>query len=222
MNDEELDRVAETISHHSDQILMVGFNRRFSPHTVQLKKWLSSSPGPKTIILTINAGAIPGDHWTQNLAVGGGRIIGEGCHFIDLARFFAGSPIVACQAVPMCGGDGRLGDCVAIQLSFEDGSIATVHYLANGSKDFAKERIEIFASGQVLICDNFRSSRQVGGKGKFKTSSQDKGHSAELEAFISSVRFGGSWPIPADELIEVSRVTIDAASQVYQALAKAN
>jgi len=219
MNHQELDQVADAMRRHSDQMVMVGFNRRFSPHTVQIKKWLGSNPGPKSIVLTINAGAIPDDHWTQDLKVGGGRIIGEGCHFIDLARFFADSPIVSHQAMPMCGGDGRLGDCVSIQLGFANGSIATVHYLANGSKDFPKERIEIFSSGKVLTCDNFRKSVEVGGKGKLKTSSQDKGHAAELDAFISSLRLGGKWPIPADELLEVSRVTIDVAASVYDSLA---
>ena len=219
MNHAELEQVAEAMQRHPDQILMVGFNRRFSPHTVQLKKWLSSNAGPKTIVLTINAGAIPSDHWTQDLKVGGGRIIGEGCHFIDLARFLAGSPIVSHQAMTMCGGDGRLGDCVSIQLGFADGSMATIHYLANGSKDFPKERIEVFSGGKVLACDNFRKSVEIGGKGKLKTSSQDKGHAAELTAFISSIRFGGKWPIPADELLEVSRVTIDVAQGVYESLA---
>jgi len=219
MNHSELDQVAQAMQQHPDQILMVGFNRRFSPHTVQLKKWLASNTGPKSIVLTINAGAIPADHWLQDLKVGGGRIIGEACHFIDLARFLAGSPIVSHQAVAMCGGDGRLGDCVSIQLGFADGSIATVHYLANGSKDFPKERIEVFSGGKVMTCDNFRKSVEIGGKGKLKTRSQDKGHSAELAEFISSIRLGDKWPIPADELLEVSRVTIDLAERVHELLA---
>jgi predicted dehydrogenase/threonine dehydrogenase-like Zn-dependent dehydrogenase len=220
MSHVELDQVAEAMKQHADQILMVGFNRRFSPHIVEMKKWLSSNSGPKSILLTINAGAIPEDHWTQDLKVGGGRIIGEGCHFIDLARFIADSPIVSQHAMPMSGGDGRLGDCVSIQLGFADGSIGTIHYLANGSKDFPKERIEVFSGGKVLACDNFRKTIEIGGKGKLKTSSQDKGHAAELAAFISSIRFGGNWPIPADELLEVSRVTIDVAASVYDSLAK--
>lgn len=219
MNREELDRVADTMKQHPGQILMVGFNRRFSPHSVQIKKWLTSNPGPKSIVLTINAGAIPADHWTQDLNVGGGRIIGEGCHFIDLARFFADSPITSHHAVPMCGADGRLGDTVSIQLGFADGSVGTIHYLANGSKNFPKERIEIFSGGKVLSCDNFRKSVEVGGKGKKKTSSQDKGHADELKAFIDAIGSGNKWPIPADELLEVSRVTIDVAASVHKTLA---
>ena len=219
MNHEELEQVAESMQRHPEQILMVGFNRRFSPHSVEIKKWLASNPGPKSIVLTINAGAIPADHWTQDLKIGGGRIIGEGCHFIDLARFFADSPIVSHHAVPMCGSDGRLGDTVSIQLGFADGSIATIHYLANGSKDFPKERIEIFSGGKVLTCDNFRKSIEVGGKGKKKTSSQNKGHADELKAFIDAIGSGDQWPIPADELLEVSRVTIDVAASVHKTLA---
>ena len=219
MSHEELDQVADAMKRHPEQILMVGFNRRFSPHSVQIKKWLSSNPGPLSIVLTINAGAIPADHWTQDLKIGGGRIIGEGCHFIDLARFFANSPITSHHAVPMCGADGRLGDTVSIQLGFANGSIATIHYLANGSKDFPKERIEIFSSGKVLACDNFRKSFEIGGKGKKKTSTQNKGHADELKAFFNSIGSGVEWPIPADELLEVSRVTIDVAASVHKTLA---
>ena len=218
MNQEELEQVRSAIEANPDQCLMVGFNRRFSPHTVEIKKWLTGCPGPKSIILTINAGAIPEDHWTQNLAVGGGRIIGEACHFIDLARFIADSPIKSSTTTAMSGGDGKLGDCVAIQLAFEDGSIATVHYLANGSKDFPKERIEVFAGGKVFCCDNFRTSKQFGGKSKLKTSSQDKGHAAELTTFIDAIRTGASWPIPVDQLLEVTSTTIEAAESTRKQL----
>lgn len=222
MNHEELDDVETAMKENPKSCLMVGFNRRFSPHMVQMQSWLKSSSGAKAINITVNAGAIPADHWTQDLSTGGGRIIGEGCHFIDLARFLANAPITSVNAVPMCGASGNLGDCVAIQLSFADGSIATVHYLANGSKDFPKERIEVFASGKVLTCDNFRFSKEIGGKGKLKTSSQDKGHAQELKAFTEALLSGQAWPIPGEELIEVSRATIEAADQVHQKLAAFN
>ena len=216
---EELDSVESQLQ-QSDRCLMVGFNRRFSPHSIALRKWIASVPGPKAIIMTINAGAIPGEHWTQDLQVGGGRIVGEACHFIDLARFFAGSPIVSSSATPMVGGDGKLGDCASIQLAFEDGSIGTVHYLSNGSKDFPKERIEIFGGGKVFVCDNFRVSRVIGGKGRCKTYGQDKGHKDELLAFANTVTQGGAWPIPYDELLEVSRVSIDMAHQVMSPISQ--
>ena len=218
MNHEELEKVRSAMESNPLQCLMVGFNRRFSPHMVEMKKWLAACPGSRSIILTINAGAIPADHWTQDPNVGGGRIIGEGCHFIDLARFLAESTITKVDATAMSGGDGLQGDCVAINLKFDNGSIATIHYLANGSKDFPKERIEVFAGGKVMSCNNFRNSSVFGGKGKFKTSSQDKGHRAELLEFVQAITKGGSWPISAKELLEVSKATIDAHECVQKSL----
>ncbi len=214
----EIDEVQSAIEAAPGKCLMVGFNRRFSPHVVEMAKWLRSRPGACSIVITVNAGAIPGDHWTQERKIGGGRIVGEACHFIDLARHFAGSSVVSVQAMPMAGGEGRLGDCASIQLGFENGSLATIHYLANGSKDFPKERIEIFAGGRVLQCDNFRVSREFGGRRKFRTRGQDKGHAAELKAFVNAIRSGGAWPIPVDELLEVSRVTLQADQQIQSAL----
>lgn len=214
MHTADVNRVADLLIERPAQCLMIGFNRRFSPHMQAFTKWLKGSPAAKSIIITVNAGAIPADHWTQDLEVGGGRIIGEACHFIDLARYLANAPLVSANATAMRSGDGRLGDCVALQLAFEDGSIATVHYLANGSKDFPKERIEVFASGRVLVCDNFRRSKELGGKHKLATRSQDKGHVTELAAFTKAIREGGAWPIPADQLIEVSQATIELAGQV--------
>ena len=107
------------------------------------------------------------------------------------------------------GTEGQLGDCAALQIAFECGSIATINYLANGSKDFPKERIEIFTAGKVMSCDNFRLSREISGNRKLKTSAQDKGHAAEVTAFIDTLSSGGDWPIPANELLEVTRATIE-------------
>lgn len=194
-------------------LLMVGFNRRFSPHTVQLKKWLAGIQHPKSIMITVNAGAIPADHWTQDPEIGGGRIIGEACHFIDLARHLAASPIVDSNSHFLGGYEGSLGDCASLQLNFEDGSIAAIHYLANGDKGFSKERVEVFAGGKVLVCDNFRRTYGYGVKGGVRTRSQDKGHNAELEAFVTAIRQGGAWPIPADELFEVSEVAIQLSKR---------
>lgn len=217
MNLVELEQVESAMTAAPDRCLMVGFNRRFSPHMVQLKKWLAASPGANSTIITVNAGAIPADHWTQDREVGGGRIIGEACHFIDLARFLAASPITDFSAMPM-GGAGRLGDSVSIQLSHDNGSLSTIHYLANGHKSFPKERIEVFASGQVLACDNFRVSRKVGSRESLKTRAQDKGHAGELAAFLDAIANRGAWPIPAQELLEVSQVTIEAAAEVHRRL----
>ena len=222
MNDEELEQIRSCVASNPGPCLMIGFNRRFSPHTESLKKWLATHPGPKSIIITVNAGEIPADHWTQDAEIGGGRIIGEACHFIDLARFLADSAITAVHTNTMTGGEGRLGDCVSIQIGFSDGSIATVHYLANGSKDFPKERIEIFAGGRVLVCNNFRNSNEIGGKRSLKTRGQDKGHANEIKTFISALKNGGDWPIPAEQLFEVSAATIKAANQVQETLKSQN
>ncbi len=211
---DELRQVQEASQANPDRILMVGFNRRFSPHMATAKGWLSAVPGSKSILITVNAGEIPADHWTQDKEVGGGRIVGEACHFIDLARFLAGNPIVSVNGFPMGGAGGRMGDCASLQLAFDDGTIATIQYLANGSKDFPKERVEIFAGGKVITCDNFRASREFGGKRKLKTRSPSKGHAEELVAFFDAVRSGGSWPISAEEIFEVSRVAIELADQV--------
>ncbi len=135
-----LARSQESIS----TMVMVGFNRRFAPQVQKIKELLVGVPGPKAFIMTVNAGAIPADHWTQDQDSGGGRIIGEACHFIDLLRFVANSPIKAWQQLGM---QSLTKDTLSIQISFEDGSVGTVHYFANGSKAFPKERLEVFASG---------------------------------------------------------------------------
>ena len=199
-------------------ILMIGFNRRFAPHVVKMKSLLMSRRDPKSFVITVNAGAIPADHWTQDQNVGGGRIIGEGCHFIDLMRFLAGSPIVGHQAV-MQGDttDGSVGDDkVSIMLSFEDGSFGTIHYLANGGKAFPKERVEVFCGGGVLQLDNFRVLRGFDWPGfrQMKLWRQDKGQQDCVNAFVEAIRSGNAAPIPLEEIFEVSRITIEIAESL--------
>jgi predicted dehydrogenase len=190
---------------------MVGFNRRFAPQVAKIKALLASTPGPKSFIMTVNAGAIPADHWTQDLEVGGGRIVGEGCHFVDLLRFLAGTAITGYQLTPMAA---PAADTATIQLSFADGSIGTVHYFANGSKRFPKERLDIFAAGRVLQLDNYRTLKGFGWPG-FRSMNlwrQDKGQQACAAAFMTSIEQGAPPPIPFDEIAEVSRVSILLAS----------
>jgi len=191
--------------------LMVGFNRRFAPQVAKIKALLAGTPGPKSFIMTVNAGAIPADHWTQDLEVGGGRIVGEGCHFVDLLRFLAGTAISGYHLTAMAG---PTADTASIQLSFADGSIGTVHYFANGSKRLPKERLEVFAAGRVLRLDNYRSLTGFGWPG-FKSMNlwrQDKGQQACAAAFMRSVEQGAPSPIPFEEIAEVSRVSILLAS----------
>jgi len=192
-------------------ILMVGFNRRFAPQVQRVKQLMGGVPGPKSFVMTVNAGAIPADHWTQDPEIGGGRIIGEGCHFIDLLRFLAGERITEHRTTTM---QSPKGDTVSIQLSFADGSIGTVHYFANGTKAFPKERVEVFAQGRVLQLDNFRKLRGFNWPGaKMNLWRQDKGHRACAAAFVDAVRRGTSSPIPLAEILEVSRVSIQAAAR---------
>lgn len=192
-------------------MLMVGFNRRFAPHVQRIRQLLSGTTGPKALLMTVNAGAIPAEHWTQDPTVGGGRIVGEACHFIDLLRFLADSPITGWDRTDM---DGRTDDTVTIQLRFGDGSIGTVHYFANGSKSFPKERVEVFAGGRVLQLDNFRKLIGFGWPGFSKLSlwRQDKGQKACAKAFIDAITQGGTSPIPLDQVLEVSRVSIEIAA----------
>ncbi len=200
----------EAIANGAAPIVMVGFNRRFAPHVARLKSLLSGVSGPKSFIATFNAGAIPADHWTQDRDVGGGRIIGEGCHMIDLIRFLAGERITRVTAHAM---DSKSGDTVSIDLGFADGSIGTIHYFSNGSKAFPKERVEVFAQGRVIQLDNFRKMTGFGWPGfsKLNLWRQDKGQKACAAAFVDAIASGGASPIPFEELIEVAEATIAAA-----------
>jgi predicted dehydrogenase len=192
--------------------VMIGFNRRFAPQVQQIKQLLAGTSGPKAFVMTVNAGALPPDHWTLDPEVGGGRIIGEGCHFIDLLRFLAGASITSHGVTVM---QSTTRDTVSIQLTFGDGSLGTLHYFANGSKAFPKERLEVFASGRVLQLDNYRKLTGFGWPG-FKSMNlwrQDKGQKACAAAYLAAVRAGREAPIPFAEIVEVSRVSIEVGSR---------
>ena len=191
-------------------LLMVGFNRRFAPQVQKIKQLLSTVSGPKAFIMTVNAGAIPAEHWTQDVEVGGGRLLGEACHFVDLLRFLAESPIATWHCARM---QANTPDTFTIELKFVDGSIGTIHYFSNGSKAFSKERLEVFVAGRVLQLDNFRKLVGYGWPG-FKSMNlwrQDKGQQACAKAFIEAIARGQPSPIDAAELFEVSRVVLDLA-----------
>ena len=211
----ELDELVTTYNTlEKPPIVMVGFNRRYAPHVQTIKTALKGKTQPKNFIMTVNAGAIPADHWTQDPAVGGGRIIGEGCHFIDLLRFLAGSPIESVQAVAM---DAECRDSVMIQLRFSDGSIGSINYLANGSKAFAKERLEVFCGGAILQLDNFRSLKSFGWAGvkNQRLWRQDKGQANCSAAFVSAIKSGEhSALVPMDELVEVANACFDVVEQI--------
>ena len=199
--------------------LMVGFNRRFAPHVVKMKSLLDEVTEPKTFMTVMNAGAIPADHWVQDKLIGGGRIIGEACHHIDLLRFLADSPITSVTAKCIGGFSTDIPeDKAVIVLGFEDGSFGTIHYLANGGTAFPKERVEVFAGGATLHLDNFLTLRGYNWPGFKKMGSirQDKGQRSCVDAFVQTLLNGGPTPIEPSQLFETSKITIDAATQLSE------
>lgn len=193
--------------------LMVGFNRRFSPLIGKMKELLDSVKAPRVFCYTCNAGWIPADHWTQDPAVGGGRIVGEACHFIDLVRYLAGSPVRSFHVSRLGGSTSSEegADTAVIDLEFQNGSIATIQYLANGGKSFPKERLEVFAGGGVLQLNNFRSLSGYNWPGfkRMKLWKMDKGQTQCVHSFLKAVREGSDAPIPLEEIFEVSRISIE-------------
>ena len=215
---DELHEIEAEKATRPEQQLMIGFNRRFAPHIIQMKELLLTIDQPKTFIMTINAGDISADHWAQDPEVGGGRIVGEGCHFIDLLRHLAGAPIAAHHAVSL-GQHPAIAvreDKAIITLQFEDGSLGVVNYFANGHAGIAKERLEVFAAGRVLQLDNFRRLKAYGWlKVKpVRLWKQDKGQKACAAAFVEAVRGTNPAPVPINELFEVSRVSIEVAESL--------
>lgn len=212
----ELTEIAEEASARPQKMVMVGFNRRFAPLVQRMQSLLSRTDAPRAIVMTINAGEIDPEHWTQDRAAGGGRIIGEACHFIDLARFLAAAPITSCRAVSI----GRhpihpiRDDKAMMTVEFANGSIASIQYLANGHKGFPKERIEVFAAGRVLQLDNFRRLRGWGWDGftAQRAWRQDKGQAGCTAAFMDAMKTVKPSPIPFAEVVEVHRTTIDIAN----------
>jgi predicted dehydrogenase len=183
-----------------------------------MKELISSISEPKSFIMTMNSGSIPADHWVQSIEDGGGRIIGEACHFIDLMRFLADSEIVSVQARRIGASDGMAitEDKAAIILGFADGSFGTIHYYANGASSFPKERIEVFAAGKTLQIDNFRKMTGYGWSNftKMNLWQQDKGQKACAKAFLDAITNGEVSPISADEIFEVAKVSIDIALEL--------
>lgn len=215
LTDAELDAVQAAAQRRNARV-MVGFNRRFSPLTTRALDLLAGSTAPRSIVITVNAGAIPRDHWIFDPLAGGGRLVGEGCHFVDLARCFAGSPIVDGRVRAASTGGRVIDDIFFLDLAFADGSHAAVQYLSNGNKAYPKERVEVFSAGRIVRIDNFQQLSTWGckvGSGQ-RLLRQDKGHGAAVAAFVDAVRSGGPMPVPLDEQIEVSRWTLKLDAQL--------
>lgn len=204
---DDIDAVAAARA-ESTAFFQVGFNRRFAPGAIRARDALARRAGPRFVAMRINAGAVPADSWVNDSAEGGGRVLGEVCHFVDLARFLIGSPIAAVRADAMTGA-GAEGEDIAATLAFADGSLATIAYTAQGDAAYAKELIEGFAGGTVATIDDFRRlTTAADGKVTKTSGTQDKGIAAELAAFTAAAKAGGPAPIDEAELIETSRATV--------------
>ena len=212
MNAEELAQVTEAVEKTPDRHVMVGFNRRFSPHTVKVKQLLVGRSEPLCMNMMVNAGYIPSEHWVHDPVRGGGRIIGEACHFIDLLSFIAGSPVKTVAAIMVSGGVAVREDKMSIVLGMEDGSVGTVNYFSNGSKRYPKETLEVFSERRVLRLENFCRVVGYGVKGfsKFKTGRQNKGRTIEFAQYVERLGAGGPPLIPYDELVNATRATLAA------------
>ena len=219
INKDQLEEIegylARSNSAKGSPLIMAGFNRRYAPLARKTRALLETQSGPKSMIMTVNAGSIPEDHWINNPEVGGGRVIGECCHFVDFLRFLVNAPIKSASAHAMEGPNAR--DTININLKFSDGSLGAIHYFANGNRRFPKERLDIFSDGRILQLDNFKSLRGFGWP-TFKRQyllRQDKGQRDCAISFIEAINSGDdSALIPIEQLLEVSRVTLDVTQQL--------
>ncbi|ANT65155.1 bi-domain-containing oxidoreductase [Prosthecochloris sp. CIB 2401] len=215
LNNEELEGIVSAYSalstQHSGPIVMVGFNRRFAPLALKMKELIGDNVGPVNIVATMNAGAIPPDVWVHDPEVGGGRIIGEACHFIDLCSYLAGSRVTAVCMNAMGVNPDETTDNASILLKYENGSNAVINYFANGSKSYAKERVEVFSQQKVLVMDNWRKLQGYGfGKFKSASSAQDKGHANQFSMFVERLQKGGEALIPFGDLVNTTKASFAA------------
>jgi predicted dehydrogenase/threonine dehydrogenase-like Zn-dependent dehydrogenase len=213
-----LKQVINAVQQHQEQHLMVGFNRRFSPHVQKMKALLGGRSESLAMTMTINAGIIPPNVWVHDPEKGGGRIIGEACHFIDLMVFLAGCKVVSVSAVQMGGQMPIREDKMSMLLSFEDGSVGTVNYFGNGNKAYPKETLEVYSEGRILKLNNFKSVIGYGFRGfsRFRTWQIDKGHGAEVAAFVSLVEKGGKPLIPFTEIVNVTLASFAAVTSARE------
>ena len=214
LNNEELQQIIE-VYEQSGKTLTVGFNRRFSPHMEKIKSLIGDSQ--MNVIATMNAGFIPANVWVHDMKTGGGRIIGEACHYIDLISFLTGSKVKAVCMNAMGANPEENTDNASILLRYENGSTGVINYFANGSKAYAKERVEVFSQERTLIMDNFRETKGYGIKGfsKLKTS-LDKGHRNQFHRLIKAVQNGGTALIPFDSLVNTTRASFAAIQSLKE------
>ncbi len=215
INEEQLNQIVETYSEIQNSkseipLLMVGYNRRFAPMAVNLKAFLSEICEPLVMNYRINAGYVEPEHWVQDPEQGGGRIIGEICHFVESLTFLSGSLPIRVSARGLDNEDRYRGDNIVITLEFGNGSLGTIAYVASGDRSFSKERLEVFGGGASAALDDFRRMElyRKGQKKVFKSFlRQDKGHRNEWKVFVSALQNGGPMPIPFEELISTTLTT---------------
>jgi predicted dehydrogenase/threonine dehydrogenase-like Zn-dependent dehydrogenase len=214
LNNEELEAIQESYNNNKGT-LMIGFNRRFSPHTQKIKSLVGDSP--MNVIATMNAGAIPPEVWVHDMKIGGGRIIGEACHYLDLIVFLTGSKIKAVCMNALGENPQENTDNASILVKLENGSTGVVNYFANGSKSYSKERLEVFSQEKTLIMDNFIKTRGYGTKGFSKLKTKlDKGHKAQFGQIIDKIKEGSVALIPYDELINVTKASFAAIQSLKE------
>ena len=207
LNQAELDSIIEAYKNVPEGVTInAGFNRRFSPFAVKMKQLLGA--GPKNIVATMNAGFIPKEVWVHDMLIGGGRIIGEGCHFIDLCSFLAGGKVTAVCVNALGENPEENSDNMSILLRYDNGSNAVVNYFGNGSKAYPKERVEVFYQEKVLVLDNWRKLEGYGFKGFSKMKGKmDKGHAAEFAMLNERTKTGGDPLISFDELVNATKAS---------------
>jgi len=208
LNSEQLEQVLSAYK-GSNVSVTVGFNRRFSPHAIKIKSLIGN--GPVNVVATMNAGNIPANVWVHDMKIGGGRIIGEACHFIDLITFFTGSKVTAVCMNAMGINPEANTDNASILLKYEDGSQGVINYFSNGSKAYSKERIEVYSQDRTAVIDNFRVTTGYGFKGfsKLKTS-LDKGHKNQFAQLIDRIKKGGEPLIPFEQILNSTKASFAA------------
>ena len=213
LKEEELDDIIDTVS-ETGKTVTVGFNRRFSPIAKKMKSFLGDRPGPMNIIATMNAGFIPPEVWVHDMESGGGRIIGEACHYVDLITYLTGSKVVEVRMEAMGMEPSINTDNASIHLKYRNGSLGVINYFANGHKSYSKERVELYYQGKNLILDNFRRLDGYGFGGglssKILSTKQDKGHHKQFELLTKRWKEGGEPLIPFDEIVNTTRATLAA------------
>lgn len=214
INHEQIDMVIRAYE-KSEGTVIVGFNRRFSPYSVKAKEFLKNSSSIQ-VIATMNSGKIPHTDLLHDLNYGGGRIIGEACHYIDLISYFTGSKVMSVM-MAASGMETKLNtDTASLFLKYENGSLGVMNYFSTGHNSYPKEKIEIFSDGRTMVIDNFRSLKTFGFKNSGMSGSQDKGHREQYKQFLNFLRHGGTAPVSFAEIVNTTKASLGAIDSLRE------